>query len=302
MVSVGNAWGDTYYKKINSLDDVTTGDYVIIGCQTSSSFGLLTYGTLSSNRIPYTKSYSAYSGNDGLPTTITNPAGASVWTLTVTVSNNVKSVTLYNATNSKYIASNATTHDGKYKYDSNSGLSFTIQYNSGSYGTFRMFAGSTYYLGVNKSADYWRGYASGTLTDTYGLTLYKEAHTVTYNNNGGSGTMTDSNSPYVLGTTVTVKTNTFTNTGNTFSKWNTKADGSGQDFAEGAKFSISKDTTFYAQWVSAGTSVSLTKAGETNGSLKLSQTANYIYIVYFSMSKIVCPFRLLCHRAKSITL
>lgn len=244
-----NVWGDTYYKKINSLADVTTGDYVIIGCKTSTSYGLLTYGTLSSNRIPYTSSYSAYGS---LPTTITNPAGASVWTLTVTVTNGVKYVTLYNATNSKYIASNAGTHDGKYKYDSSSGLSFTIQYSSGSYGTFRMFAGSTYYLGVNKSANYWRGYASGTLTDTYGLTLYKKAYAVTYNNNGGSGTMTDSNSPYVSGSTVTVKTNTFTApSGKTFDKWNTKANGSGQDFSEGATFSISKDTTFYAQWESA---------------------------------------------------
>ena len=254
-LSITNAWGDTYYKKINSLADVTTGDYVIVGCKTSTDFGLLTYGTLNQNRIPYTKSYSAYSGDNGLPTTITNPAGASVWTLTVTVSNNVKYVTLYNATNSKYIKSNADTHDGKYKYDSNSGLSFTIQYESGSYGTFRMFAGSTYYLGVNKSANYWRGYTSGTLTATNGLTLYKKAYTVTYNNNGGSGTMTDSNSPYVSETTVTVKTNTFTKTGNTFSKWNTKADGSGVDFSEGATFKIDKDTTFYAQWASSGYTV-----------------------------------------------
>ena len=168
-------WATDTYTKVTSLAGVTTGDYVIIGCKTSSSFGLLTYGTLNSNRIPYTQSYTSYAN---LPATITDPAGASVWTLTVSTSNNITYVTLYNATNSKYIASNANPHDGKYKYDGSSGLSFTIEYESGSYGTFRMYSG-TYYLGVNSSANYWRGYASGTLTATNGLTLYKKGSSKT---------------------------------------------------------------------------------------------------------------------------
>ena len=50
-------------------------------------------------------------------------------------------------------------------------------------------------------------------------------YTVTYNANGGTGTMTDSNSPYTAGATVTVMENAFTRDGFTFEKWNTAADG-----------------------------------------------------------------------------
>ena len=45
-------------------------------------------------------------------------------------------------------------------------------------------------------------------------------YTVTYNNNAGTGTMTDANSPYVAGST-TVLANTFTRDGFEFVSWNT---------------------------------------------------------------------------------
>ena len=85
-----------------------------------------------------------------------------------------------------------------------------------------------------------------------------ETFTVTYNNNGGSGTMTDSNSPYWTGSTVTTKTNTFTApTGFTFNGWNTAANGSGTAYAEGATFTINANTTLYAQWAAAGDYISV---------------------------------------------
>jgi uncharacterized repeat protein (TIGR02543 family) len=71
-------------------------------------------------------------------------------------------------------------------------------------------------------------------------------YTVTYNNNGGTGTMTDANSPYVAGSTVTVLANTFTRDGFEFVSWNTQADGNGTEI--GATFVINNDTTLYAQW------------------------------------------------------
>lgn len=73
-------------------------------------------------------------------------------------------------------------------------------------------------------------------------------YTVTYNANGGTGTMTDNSSPYVTGTTVTVLTNTFTRSGYEFAKYNTAANGSGQDYNPGSTFSIGANTTLYAQW------------------------------------------------------
>lgn len=78
--------------------------------------------------------------------------------------------------------------------------------------------------------------------------FYKNTYTVSYNNNGGSGTMTDSKSPYNEGATVTVKSNTFTRDGYTFDHWDTKADDSGIDYDASETFNISANTTLYAQW------------------------------------------------------
>lgn len=79
---------------------------------------------------------------------------------------------------------------------------------------------------------------------------YNPTFTVKYDANGGTGTATDSSSPYALGSTVTTKANnTFTAPGSkTFSKWNTKADGTGTDYAAGATFVIGANVTLYAIW------------------------------------------------------
>lgn len=81
--------------------------------------------------------------------------------------------------------------------------------------------------------------SSGGQTTTY---------TVTYNANGGSGTMTDSNSPYNSGASVSVLGNSFTRDGYTFDNWNTAADGSGTSYDEDDTFTINDNTTLYAQW------------------------------------------------------
>lgn len=73
-------------------------------------------------------------------------------------------------------------------------------------------------------------------------------YTVTYNSNGGTGTMTDASSPYQPNATVTVKTNSFTKTGKTFGAWNTLPDGNGTEYQPGATFNITRNMTFYAQW------------------------------------------------------
>ena len=84
------------------------------------------------------------------------------------------------------------------------------------------------------------------------LTLYAKwtalpTFTVTYNSNGGTGTMTDANSPYPAGATVTVLANIFTRTGYSFAGWYPAADGSGTVY--GANFTMgSANTTLYAKW------------------------------------------------------
>lgn len=93
--------------------------------------------------------------------------------------------------------------------------------------------------------------AAATITKvvvTYGTSGGGTTYTVTYNNNSGSGTMTDSNSPYSSGATVTTLPNSFTRSNYIFTSWNTQAGGGGTAYAENATFSISANTTLYAQW------------------------------------------------------
>lgn len=73
--------------------------------------------------------------------------------------------------------------------------------------------------------------------------------TVTYDANGGSGTMTDT-TEYESGETVTVHYCEFLPADNfhEFSKFNTKADGSGTSYMGGETFSINANVTLYAIW------------------------------------------------------
>ena len=74
-------------------------------------------------------------------------------------------------------------------------------------------------------------------------------YTVTYDSNGGMGTMTDNND-YASGATVRILANSFTApSGKVFNGWNTQANGLGTQYAAGATFTISADITLYAQWV-----------------------------------------------------
>ena len=83
--------------------------------------------------------------------------------------------------------------------------------------------------------------------------------TVTYIGNGNtSGSVPEDNTEYAKDAQVIVLGNTgnLAKTGYTFSGWNTKANGTGTTYAEGANFNITENTTLYAQWT-AKTATSL---------------------------------------------
>jgi uncharacterized repeat protein (TIGR02543 family) len=103
--------------------------------------------------------------------------------------------------------------------------------------------------------------ATVTVSDVYGLTANFavsfsvnpsaiSTYTVTYNANGGSGTLIDPNSPYVSGDVVTVleRGNHITNFGYNFTGWNTALDGSGTAYLPKETFTITENRIFYAQW------------------------------------------------------
>lgn len=70
-------------------------------------------------------------------------------------------------------------------------------------------------------------------------------HTVTFNGNGNDG---GSMSNQTATGPTALTTNAFTQTGCTFTEWNTASDGSGTSFADGATYSFSADLTLFAQW------------------------------------------------------
>lgn len=77
---------------------------------------------------------------------------------------------------------------------------------------------------------------------------------VTYDGNGNTGgTVPTDATGYSNGASVTVAGNTgsLEKTGYAFAGWNTAADGTGTSYAAGDNFSISANTTLYAQWGSA---------------------------------------------------
>jgi uncharacterized repeat protein (TIGR02543 family) len=93
-------------------------------------------------------------------------------------------------------------------------------------------------------------YADGATYDfAADVTLYAQwtalpDHTVTFNANGGTGTMT----PQVANVPTALTLNTFTRTGYTFAGWDTVGVGGGTAYADGAIYDFAADVTLYAQW------------------------------------------------------
>ena len=133
-------------------------------------------------------------------------------------------------------------------------------YNAGATVTIKDSAGLTAPSG--KQFSHWYTTANGTggtrynPGDTFNISgnivLYAQwidiTYTVTYNANGGTGSMTDTNSPYTPNASVTVLSNNFSREGFEFDCWNTNQDGNGDDYAPGESFSITSNTILYAQW------------------------------------------------------
>ena len=70
--------------------------------------------------------------------------------------------------------------------------------------------------------------------------------TLTFNNNGGTGSMDPQK--VLSGIATPLNANTFTRSGYTFNGWNTKADGSGTSYTDKQSAVFDSDTTLYAQW------------------------------------------------------
>lgn len=106
--------------------------------------------------------------------------------------------------------------------------------------------------------------SSTTVNNEYSHSLYAHwtanSYTIIYDKNNGSGSM--SNTSCIYGQDCTLRTNTFTRSGYTFSSWNTRADGKGTSYNNGDKVRTLTSTnngtvTLYAQWSSNDLTIEL---------------------------------------------
>jgi len=113
-------------------------------------------------------------------------------------------------------------------------------------------------------------------TTSADVTLYAKwaagvTKTITFDRNGGSGSMT----AQVAGTSVAINPNEFTRSNYTFNGWNTAANGSGFTYPDGAIFSFQEDTTLYAQWQQIVATYRVTFYGNgASGGTTASQSAS----------------------------
>ena len=125
-------------------------------------------------------------------------------------------------------------------------------------------ANSFYKITINWSGSSSKNYGLDTKTIKFYQKAATSSWTVTYNANGAtSGTVPTDDTEYDADNnkvTVLGNTGSLAKTGYTFDGWNTKADGSGDDYAAGDNFTISANTTLYAKWEANTWSVTLPNA------------------------------------------
>lgn len=184
---------------------------------------------------------------------VSTTSGGTVVSVSITVESGSNTVDIYGS-NTAYTAASdlykSTTQGKKVGSVSATGtVSFTDSY---SYVGIRSNNGALYLTKVSVVWDDSQGGGGGT------------SYTITYDANGGSGTMSD--------TTNTVADCTFTAPkGKEFSTWNTASNGGGKDYAPGAI--VTDDTDLYAIWVDKPVCVTLDKIGTGVGSAYTSEVS-----------------------------
>ena len=109
---------------------------------------------------------------------------------------------------------------------------------------------------------------NGTLTYLQVKRPCAASYTLSYDDNGGSGTMVDQE-----GTTLTVASNGFTApTGYVFQKWNTSSNGGGTDYAPTNSITLTEDLTLYAIWQPQTYTVTLNQGSGSGGTANVTAT------------------------------
>ncbi len=243
--SNSNGTGDYYANgaKVKNLTATPGGTYNIYAQWSTEK-----YGTLPTPTKSYTVTYNHnYTGSTNSTATSNYTFGG--WYKEASFSNKVESTT--NVTN----YSNHTLYA---KWTSKSVTLSTPTRTGYTFGGWYSNAACTNKVG-NGGASY---------TPTANITLYakwtESSYTVTYNANGGTGTMSTDTVKY--NESYTTRANGFSRAGYTFKGWNERADGTGTDWTSyigrAWTWTYTKSVTLYAQW-----------KDEIAPSLSLEQTA-----------------------------
>ena len=159
---------------------------------------------------------------------------------------------LYTTTNKANITSSEGT--GQIRYSAPAGTASSVKYkSSGSAASTANLTAAELHNGTNRPG----GEAEYTATtgavngDLYGYSAaldmwLRNPVTLTYNANGGEGTMKPQMMP--RGTDSALAANTYTRAGYVFLGWSTDADAAAATYTDGATVSLQSDTTLYAVW------------------------------------------------------
>lgn len=118
-------------------------------------------------------------------------------------------------------------------------------------------------------------------TDVTLYAVWKTGYTITFDANGGTGTM--ANQVVSFGETVTLSKNTFTRSGYSFAGWSTSSYTTIATYSDGAAYTMysTSDVTLYAVWMSVSDTISLVNV--TGGTFN-NGTAN-MTVSNFSIGK-----------------
>lgn len=240
--------GQTIFKRVSS-NILSDGDEIIFvnqgetyACGTQQNDNNRTPVAISTSNHKYTYSYDANADNN-----------VQIFTVkTATINNSTKygfhtgNGYIYSASNSKnYLKTNSTAATTAPSGTAAWSLSVS---NSGVF-SFTNVSNTSYYLAFN-GTDYFSQYKQGQ-SKPY---VYEKAYAVTYNAGGGSGTMSDSNSPYASGETVTLMENTFSKDGYDFNGWVVKDASLNTIAVTNNTFTMPRSAvTITAQWTPATT-------------------------------------------------
>ncbi len=285
-LGVGNAWGATTYtyRLVVSKAALTDGGkYILLSGDRTKMYN--NNGTSSGHLTTSTTvSFSSSATSAGSAVTTTTGASSINYVTLIKISGDTYKI--YDSGGSYIVATKASS--GGFKRETSDSNGWTFYGTSGLDAIYEKSYTSKYagFRYRSTSSDFRSYQAAGHTSPATSESCFYLASgfSVTYDGNGKtSGTVPSDSYLYGEGATITVKSNSgsLAKTGYTFSGWNTKADGTGDNYTAGSgSFTVpsGKTTiTLYAKWVSAapacGAPTGLTKGSINASSQTVSWTA-----------------------------